>query len=64
MIAIAANTGKRITERSERLQGHVAMYDRALNRGNLEAMFRELVIIRDEATGLLEQLDPIVHMST
>lgn len=63
MIAIAPNTGKRITERSERLQGHIAMYDRALNRGNLEAMFRELVIIRDEATGLIEQIDPIVHLT-
>ena len=63
MMAIAPNTGKRITERSERLQGHVAMYDRALNRGNLEAMFRELVIIREEATGLLEQIEPIVHLA-
>ena len=63
MIPLAPNTGKRITERSERLQGHVAMYDRALIRGNLEAMFRELVIIREEATGLLEQIDPIVHLA-
>ena len=61
MIAIAPNTGKRITERSERLQSHAAMYDRALNRGNLEAMFRELVIIKEEATGLLEQIEPIIH---
>ena len=63
MIAITPNAGQRITERSERLQGHVAMYDRALNRGNLEAMFRELVIIREEATGLLEQIDPLVHLA-
>lgn len=63
MIAINPNAGKRITERSERLQGHVAMYDRALNRGNLEAMFRELVIIKEEVTGLLEQIDPIVHIA-
>lgn len=63
MIAITPNAGQRITERSERLQAHVAMYDRALNRGNLEAMFRELVIIKEEVTGLLEQIDPIVQLA-
>lgn len=62
MMAILPNTGKRITECSERLQSHAAMYDRALNRGNLEAMFRELVIIREEATVLIEQIDPILHL--
>ena len=63
MTAVLPNTGKRITERSERLQSHAAMYDRALNRGNLEAMSRELTIIRDEAKDLLELLDPIVHLT-
>ena len=63
MTAVLPNTGKRITERSERLQSHVAMYDRALNRGNLEAMCRELTIIRDEAKDLLDLLDPIVHLT-
>lgn len=63
MMAILPNAGKRITEHSERLQSHAAMYDRALNRGNLEAMFRELVIIREEATVLIEQIDPILHLA-
>lgn len=61
MTALLPNTGKRITERSERLQSHAAMYDRALNRGNLEAMYRELIIIRDEAKDLLGLIDPLVH---
>lgn len=63
MMAILPNTGKRITERSERLQSHAAMYDRALNRGNLEAMLRELIIIRDEAKDLLELIDPLVTLA-
>lgn len=63
MTAILPNTGKRITERSDRLQSHAAMYDRALNRGNLEAMLRELIIIRDEAKDLLELIDPLVHIT-
>lgn len=63
MTSVLPNTGKRITERSERLQAHVAMYDRALMRGNLEAMLRELVIIRDEAKDLLDLIDPLVHLT-
>lgn len=62
MPAPLPTTGQKITDLSERLERHVAMYERALLRGNLEGMYRELEIITEVAHYLRICLAPLVDV--
>lgn len=62
MPAPLPTTGQKITDLSERLERHVAMYERALMRGNLEGMYRELAIIIEGAHEIRICLAPLVHV--
>lgn len=62
MPAPLPTTGQKITDLSERLVRHVAMYERALMRGNLEGMYRELAVITEGAKDLSGCLAPLVHV--
>ena len=62
MAAPLPTTGQKITDLSERLERHVAMYERALLRGNLEGMYRELAVITEVAKDLSGCLAPLVHV--
>lgn len=62
MPAPLPTTGQKITDLSERLARHAAMYERALLRGNLVGMYRELEIITEGAQELLDCLAPLVHV--
>lgn len=62
MPAPLPTTGQKITDLSGRLARHEAMYERALMRGNLEGMYRELAIITEVAQELSGCLAPLVHV--
>lgn len=62
MSAPLPTTGQKITDLSERLARHEAMYERALMRGNLDGMYRELAIITEVAKDLSDCLAPLVHV--
>ena len=62
MPAPLPTTGQKITDLSERLARHEAMYERALMRGNLEGMYRELAIITEVAQELSLCLAPLVNV--
>ena len=62
MAAPLPTTGQKITDLSERLTRHEAMYERALMRGNLEGMYRELAIITEVAQEISRCLAPLVHV--
>lgn len=62
MPAPLPTTGQKITDLSERLERHVVMYERALLRGNLEGMYRELAIITEVAQDLSRCMASLVHV--
>lgn len=62
MPAPLPTTGQKITDLSDRLARHEAMYERALMRGNLEGMYRELAVITEVAKDLSAFLAPLVHV--
>lgn len=62
MPAPLPTTGQKITDLSERLERHVAMYERALMRGNLDGMYRELAIITEVSQDLRICLAPLVNV--
>lgn len=62
MPAPLPTSGQKITDLSERLARHEAMYERALMRGNLDGMYRELEIITEVAQELSRLMAPLVHV--
>ena len=62
MPAPLPTTGQKITDLSERLARHDAMYERALMRGNLEGMYRELAVLTEGAKDLSGCLAPLVNV--